>query len=63
MGRKKIDIKYIEDHKTRRTTFKTRLGGIIKKLYDLTVLCKVNVSIVLTDLDGNLVTYSNSNLI
>ena len=63
MGRKELDIKYVEDEKRRKITFKTRLGGLIKKLYDLTVLCKVNTSLVITDLEGNLITYSNSNLI
>lgn len=61
MGRKKCDITYIEDEKSRRLTYKIRVGGIIKKLHDLTKLCKVDASVVLTDLDGNLVTYSNTN--
>lgn len=60
MGRKKIDIKYVEDEKTRKLTFQTRVGGIVKKIYDLNQLCKIKVSLALTDLDGNLVVYSNT---
>ena len=59
MGRKKIDIKYVEDDKERRVTFKTRVGGIVKKIYDLALLCKVKASIVLTDLGNNFLIYSN----
>lgn len=60
MGRKKLDIKYLEDEKSRKTTFQTRVGGIVKKLYDLNQLCNIKVSLVLTDIDGNLITYSNT---
>ena len=60
MGRKKVDIKFLENEKTRKVTFQTRVGGIVKKLYDLNQLCKIKASLVLTDLEGNLITYSNT---
>lgn len=61
MGRKKIEIEYIENRKNRKATLKARVGGILKKLHDLTILCGVNISLVMTDLDDNLITYSNKN--
>lgn len=60
MGRKKIQIQYIEAEVKRRITFKARIGGLIKKLHDLSVLCGVQVSMVMTDPENNLVAYSNS---
>lgn len=61
MGRKKIEIEFIENRKNRKATLKARVGGILKKLHDLTILCGVNISLVMTDLDDNLITYSNKN--
>lgn len=63
MGRKRIDIKFIEDRKVRKSTFNTRIGGIIKKLYDLAILCGVKVSLVVTNTEDDIVAYSNSNSI
>lgn len=60
MGRKKISIEYISNKVNRKATFKARIGGLIKKLQDLTVLCGVQASLVVTDTDSNLVAYSNS---
>jgi hypothetical protein len=41
MGRKKLEISYIENYTNRKFTFKARIGGLVKKLHDLSVLCGV----------------------
>lgn len=60
MGRKKLNLKYIENYTSRKFTFKSRIGGVVKKLHDLSILCGIQASLVVTDHDGNLVTYSNN---
>lgn len=61
MGRKKIEISYMENEANRKATFKARIGGLVKKLHDLSVLCGIQATLVVTDTDSNLVTYSSSN--
>ncbi len=39
MGRKKIEIKRIEETKNRQVTFNKRKVGLIKKAIELSVLC------------------------
>ena len=63
MGRKKINIEYIENKVNRKATFKARIGGLVKKLHDLSILCGVQTTLVVTDTESNLVTFSNSNQI
>ncbi|XP_057485424.1 agamous-like MADS-box protein AGL27 isoform X2 [Actinidia eriantha] len=46
MGRKKVEIKRIEDKSSRHVTFSKRRGGLIKKARDLSVLCDVEVALV-----------------
>eukprot|EP00474_Spongospora_subterranea_P002378 CRZ02836.1 hypothetical protein [Spongospora subterranea] len=48
MGRKKIDIKKIEDKKHRAVTFRKRRIGFLKKATELSKLCDVDVSIVIS---------------
>ena len=61
MGRKKIEISYIDNLVNRRATFKSRIGGLVKKLHELTILCGSQATLIVTDCDKNLVNYSNSN--
>lgn len=61
MGRKKIEITYIDNKVNRKATFKARIGGLVKKLHDLTVLCGIQATLVTTDTDSNLVAFSSSN--
>lgn len=57
MGRKKIEIKYIENKKERvvsydfiKVTFCKRKHGLLKKAAELATLCGVKVSLLFTDL-------------
>lgn len=58
MGRKKIEIRAIQDHKTRKDTFHKRKQGLLKKAVELSVLCSVNVFIAFDDLKGDVMLLS-----
>ena len=45
-GRKKIDIKKIEDIKTRQVTFNKRRIGLMKKAMELAILCDCHVGLL-----------------
>ncbi|KTW27756.1 hypothetical protein T552_02196 [Pneumocystis carinii B80] len=49
MGKKKIQIKKIMDPKTQITTFSRRRNGLLKKAYELSVLCGIDVTILIFD--------------
>ena len=61
MGKKKIDIELIENYAQRKATFRMRLKGLLKKIQDLSVLTGAQTSFVITDVDQNLICYSNNN--
>merc|ERR1712093_580639 len=52
MGRRKIDIAYINDDRVRKVTFCKRKGGLFKKAEDLSKLCGVEVAVVIIQ-EGN----------
>lgn len=54
MGKKKIEIKYIKDEKKRRTTFKKRQFGLLKKARELSILCGANVHVSMKNIETNL---------
>lgn len=41
--------------------FKNRIGGVLKKIHDLTVLCGLQATLVITDVEANIHTFTNSN--
>merc|ERR1711998_143172 len=47
MGRRKIDIAYLNDDRVRKVTFCKRKGGLFKKADDLSKLCGVEVAVVI----------------
>ncbi|PVV04208.1 hypothetical protein BB560_001289 [Smittium megazygosporum] len=49
MGRKKINIKEIENSRQKTVTFARRRSGLIKKAHELSVLCGVQVALVVFD--------------
>lgn len=61
MGRKKFEIEFIEDESNRKSMFKNRIGGVLKKLHDLTVLCGLKTCLVFTDTESNIHTFTNTN--
>ena len=59
MGKKKLEISYIQDARRRSSVFFNRRSGIFKKAHDLSKTCGTKISVILTDLKGNLHVYSN----
>ncbi|KAG5518075.1 hypothetical protein PMAC_003261 [Pneumocystis sp. 'macacae'] len=49
MGKKRIQIKKIEDPHAQTTTFSRRRNGLLKKAYELSVLCGVDITVLIFD--------------
>ncbi|KAL9248528.1 Agamous-like MADS-box protein AGL70-like protein [Drosera capensis] len=54
MGRKKLELKRIEDKSSRQVTFSKRRGGLMKKAKQLSVLCDAQVAVVVFSRAGRL---------
>uniref|UniRef100_A0A7N0TFP7 Uncharacterized protein n=1 Tax=Kalanchoe fedtschenkoi TaxID=63787 RepID=A0A7N0TFP7_KALFE len=63
MGRGKIEIKRIENVTSRQVTFCKRRNGLMKKAYELSVLCDAEVALMVFSTRGRLYEYSNNNSI
>ncbi|XP_074582132.1 agamous-like MADS-box protein AGL11 [Curcuma longa] len=61
MGRGKIEIKRIENNTSRQVTFCKRRNGLLKKAYELSVLCDAEVALIVFSSRGRLYEYSNNN--
>lgn len=53
MGRKKIEMKYIADHKDRAITFAKRKHGLLKKAAELSILCGLRVNLLFSDIHSS----------
>ncbi|KAL1533861.1 Agamous-like MADS-box protein agl11 [Salvia divinorum] len=62
MGRGKIEIKRIENNTNRQVTFCKRRNGLLKKAYELSVLCDAEVALIVFSSRGRLYEYSNNNI-
>ncbi|KAM3139146.1 hypothetical protein pb186bvf_008744 [Paramecium bursaria] len=62
MGRKKIDIKHIEDKQQRNITFNKRKIGLLRKAAQLSELCNTQIYLVFNDLSGNVITFKTDEL-
>ncbi|KAJ2671215.1 hypothetical protein GGI25_005580 [Coemansia spiralis] len=60
MGRKKINIREIENSRQKTVTFARRRAGLIKKAHELSILCGVKVAIVMFDSKNASHVYSSS---
>ncbi|XP_010445284.1 PREDICTED: floral homeotic protein AGAMOUS [Camelina sativa] len=61
-GRGKIEIKRIENTTNRQVTFCKRRNGLLKKAYELSVLCDVEVALIVFSSRGRLYEYSNNSV-
>uniref|UniRef100_A0A803NI12 MADS-box domain-containing protein n=1 Tax=Cannabis sativa TaxID=3483 RepID=A0A803NI12_CANSA len=61
MGRVKLQIKRIENTTNRQVTFSKRRNGLIKKAYELSVLCDVDLALVMFSPSGRLSFFSSRN--
>ncbi|KAI9267521.1 Mef2a core bound To Dna [Helicostylum pulchrum] len=62
MGRKKIQIQHIKDDRNRQVTFLKRKHGLMKKAYELSVLCNCEVALVIIPSNNKLIQYSSSDI-
>nr|ANM72765.1 MADS-box protein [Triticum aestivum] len=62
MGRGRIEIKRIENTTNRQVTFCKRRNGLLKKAYELSVLCDAEVALIVFSSRGRLYEYSNSSV-
>ncbi|KAE8734300.1 Floral homeotic protein AGAMOUS [Hibiscus syriacus] len=60
LGRGKIQIKRIENTTNRQVTFCKRRNGLLKKAYELSVLCDAEVALIVFSNRGRLYEYANN---
>ncbi|CAL5403954.1 unnamed protein product [Camellia sinensis] len=63
MGRGKIEIKRIENTTNRQVTFCKRRNGLLKKAYELSVLCDAEVALIVFSSRGRLYEYANNSVV
>ncbi|KAK2656824.1 hypothetical protein Ddye_009876 [Dipteronia dyeriana] len=57
MGRVKIQLKKIEEKRDRQISYSKRKDGLIKKAYELTTLCDVDVALIIFSSAGKLIIF------
>ncbi|KAJ9563963.1 hypothetical protein OSB04_009123 [Centaurea solstitialis] len=57
MGRRKLEMKRIEDKSSRQVTFSKRRSGLHKKARQLSVLCDVDIAVIVFSARGRLYEY------
>ncbi|XP_060173275.1 agamous-like MADS-box protein AGL27 isoform X4 [Lycium barbarum] len=61
MGRRKVEIKRIQEKSCRQVAFSKRRKGLLKKAKALSTLCDVDVAVVIFSNSGKLYEFSNTN--
>ncbi|KAI8998352.1 Myocyte-specific enhancer factor 2D [Gaertneriomyces sp. JEL0708] len=62
MGRKKIAIKRITDERNRQVTFSKRKFGLMKKAYELSVLCGCEIGLIMFAHNGKLFQFASTDM-
>ncbi|XP_045215853.1 myocyte-specific enhancer factor 2C-like [Mercenaria mercenaria] len=62
MGRKKISITRINDERNRQVTFTKRKFGLMKKAYELSVLCDCEIALIIFTTNNKLYQYASSDM-
>ncbi|XP_010527982.1 PREDICTED: agamous-like MADS-box protein AGL3 [Tarenaya hassleriana] len=60
MGRGKVELKRIENKINRQVTFAKRRNGLLKKAYELSVLCDAEIALIIFSNRGKLYEYCSS---
>ncbi|XP_026440732.1 MADS-box protein SOC1-like [Papaver somniferum] len=60
MGRGKTEMRRIENATSRQVTFSKRRNGILKKAYELSVLCEAEIALIIFSPTGKLHEFSSS---
>ncbi|NWT26449.1 MEF2B factor, partial [Cardinalis cardinalis] len=62
MGRKKIQISRILDQRNRQVTFTKRKFGLMKKAYELSVLCDCEIALIIFNHSNKLFQYASTDM-
>lgn len=60
MGRGKVELKRIENKINRQVTFAKRRNGLLKKAYELSILCDAEVALIIFSNRGKLYEFCSS---
>lgn len=60
MVRGKVEMKRIENATSRQVTFSKRRNGLLKKAYELSVLCDAEVAVIIFSQKGRLYEFASS---
>ncbi|RHN63746.1 putative transcription factor MADS-MIKC family [Medicago truncatula] len=60
MGRGRVELKRIENKVNRQVTFAKRRNGVLKKAYELSVLCDAEVALIIFSNRGKLYEFSST---
>ncbi|KAL1539235.1 agamous-like MADS-box protein AGL27 [Salvia divinorum] len=63
MGRRKLKIERIEDKSSRQVTFSKRRNGLFKKAKELSVLCDLDIALIIYSSPGKLYHYCSTHSI
>uniref|UniRef100_A0A665TDJ9 Myocyte-specific enhancer factor 2D homolog n=1 Tax=Echeneis naucrates TaxID=173247 RepID=A0A665TDJ9_ECHNA len=62
MGRKKIQIQRITDERNKQVTFTKRKFGLMKKAYELSVLCDCEIALIIFNHANKLFQYASTDM-
>ncbi|CDP08916.1 unnamed protein product [Coffea canephora] len=62
MGRGRVELKRIENKINRQVTFSKRRNGLLKKAYELSVLCDAEVALIIFSSRGKLYEFGSSGI-
>lgn len=62
MGRKKISIRKIGDDRNRNVTFVKRHWGLMKKAYELSILCDCEIALIIFNSSNRLYEYASTDM-
>ncbi|XP_031490891.1 agamous-like MADS-box protein AGL9 homolog isoform X2 [Nymphaea colorata] len=60
MARRRVELKRIENRASRHVTFSKRRNGLMKKAYEISVLCGVEVALIIFSSKGKLYEFSSN---
>jgi len=60
MGRGRVELKRIENKINRQVTFAKRRNGVLKKAYELSVLCDAEVALIIFSSRGKLYEFNST---
>nr|UXR27456.1 MADS transcription factor AGL6-2 [Delphinium anthriscifolium] len=62
MGRGKVELKRIENKINRQVTFSKRRNGLLKKAYELSILCEAEIALIIFSSRGKLFEFASAGM-